>query len=223
MSLKPRPWLKPVLEFGPLAAFLAAYVALQGRSFTIGTTDYSGFLIVTAAFIPVFLAATAMLWALNQRLSRVQVFATAMLVILGGLGLWFNDPRLIKMKPTLIYGTLASTLGIGLLLGRSWLKLIMEETIALRREGWMILTRRVTVLFALSAAANEIVWRTQSERFWVIFETLVMPLIIAGFFLAQIGLYVTYARLPKKKRKRKHPGEEQPQAAGQAIRRKGGT
>jgi len=185
MATKPHPtWLRPVLEFGPVAAFLVAYLALQNRTVTIGATDYTGFIIVTAAFIPVFVTASAVLWAVTGRVSRMQVCVTVMLVVLGGLGLWLNDPRLIKMKPTLIYGALALILGIGLLAGRSWLKLIMEETIPLREEGWMILTRRIMLLFAASTLANEIVWRTQSERAWVLFETLAMPLIIAAFFLS---------------------------------------
>ena len=80
----------------------------------------------------------------------------------------------------------------------------MEDMIPLNPEGWMILTKRVTVVFFLSAVANELVWRTQSERFWVLFETIAMPVVIAGFFLTQLGLFVDYATFgaPKKKRRR---------------------
>ena len=55
--------------------------------------------------------------------------------------------------------------------------------------------------------ANELVCGTQSERFWVLFETLVMPVVILGFFLSQIGLFVDHAILtqPKKKRRSKKP------------------
>jgi intracellular septation protein len=79
--------------------------------------------------------------------------------------------------------------------------------IPLQPKGWEILTKRVVVLFLLSAGANELVWRTQSETFWVLFETLAMPVVIIVFFLAQTGLYLDYATLdqPKEKRRSKKP------------------
>jgi hypothetical protein len=86
-----------------------------------------------------------------------------MVLVFGGLSVWLNDPRLFKMKPTAVYLLLAVILGIGLLRGRFWLQYMMEDMLPLKQKGWMILTKRVTVLFLLSAAANELVWRTQSE------------------------------------------------------------
>lgn len=44
----------------------------------------------------------------------------------------------------------------------------------------MILTRRLTVMFAALAIANEIIWRTQSTELWVKLETFAMP---AALFL----------------------------------------
>ena len=58
-----------------------------------------------------------------------------------------------------------------------------------------------TALFILSAIANEIVWRTQSETFWVVFETLVMPVVVLAFFLGQIRLFVDYATWGASKKK----------------------
>ena len=75
--------------------------------------------------------------------------------------------------------------------------------IPLRAKGWMILTKRVLVLFMLSAVANEVVWRTQSEAFWVIFETFVMPVVVFGFFISQIGLYIEHVTLRTEPKKRK--------------------
>jgi len=127
-----------------------------------------------------------------------------MLLVFGGLSIWLNDPRFFKMKPTVIYLALALILGIGLLRGQSWLKYILEDMIPLRPKGWMILTKRVLVLFVLSAAGNELVWRTQSEAFWVIFETFVMPVVVFGFFISQVGLFIEYVTLKPDKKKRKN-------------------
>lgn len=194
--------LKAVLEFGPIIAFVVAYLFLRTETFVIAGTEYTGFVAVIAAFVPVFVIAIAALWFLTGRVARIQVATAAMVLVFGGLSVWLNDPRFFKMKPTAIYLALGMLLGIGLLRGQSWLKFIAEDMIPLKPEGWMILTRRLTMLFFLSAAANELVWRTQSESVWLFFETLVMPAIVFGFFITQIGLFVDYATLAPAKKKR---------------------
>lgn len=212
--MKPKPLqtgAKAALEFGPLLAFVVVYLLLRDATYRIAGTDYSGFVVVIGAFIPVFLMATGLLWYLTGKIARIQLATAVMLVVFGGLSVWLNDPRLFKMKPTAIYLTLALILMVGLLRGQSWLRYIMEDMIPLEPAGWMILTKRVTVVFLLSAAANELVWRTQSERFWVLFETFAMPVLITGFFLSQADLIVEYAKprpvkkQPKKKRQAQKP------------------
>ena len=200
------PTLRSVLEIGPIVGFLLAYLWFRNDTFRVGDTDYTGFVAVTAAFVPVFLVSIALLWRLTGRLTRLQVVTTTMLVLFGGMSVWFNDPDLFKMKPTAIYLLLALILGVGLLRGQSWLKFVLEDMIPLRDKGWMILTRRMTVLFVLSALANEVVWRTQSEAFWVFFETLAMPVIVFAFFLGQIGLFIDHVTL---KSPGKKPGRDQ--------------
>ena len=159
-------------------------------------------MVVTAAFIPLFVLAIAALGWLEGRVARIQVATAVMVLVFGGLSVWLNDPRLFKMKPTAIYLAFALVLSVGLLRGRSWLKYIMEDMIPLKRRGWMILTKRVTVLFFLSAAANELVWRTQSEAFWVLFETFVMPIVIFVFFMMQAGLFIDNVKLKPSKKTR---------------------
>ena len=48
---KINPMLKTGLELGPILAFFAAYLILKDRVFTIGGTEYDGFIVVTAGFI----------------------------------------------------------------------------------------------------------------------------------------------------------------------------
>ena len=96
-------WVKTLLEFGPIAAFFVAYLRLKDQSFTIGGTEYDGFIIVTAAFIPLLLASIGALWWLTGHLSRMQIVTAVLVVVFGGLSVWFNDDRFFKMKPTIIY------------------------------------------------------------------------------------------------------------------------
>lgn len=180
------PILKQVLELGPTLVFFLLYMRLRDGSFDIGGTVYSGFIVATVAFIPVLLAAMGALWWLTGKLSRMQVFTAVMVIFFGGLTAWFNDERFFKMKTTIIYGGFAAILGAGLMTGRSWLEWVMGDLLPMEREGWMILTRRLTAMFAALAVANEVIWRTQSTDLWVKLETFAFPAALFVFLWLQI-------------------------------------
>jgi len=182
------PWLRQALELGPPILFFIAYMRFQDVSWTINGIDYDGFILVTAAFVPLLLASMAVLWKLTGKFSRIQVFTAVMVIVFGGLTVWMNDERFFKMKTTLVYGFFAVTLGIGLLRGRGWLKVLMGEMLPMSDRGWLILSRRIAAAFAVMAVANEIVWRTQSTEFWVTFETFVLPAVLFVAFMAQAKL-----------------------------------
>ena len=188
----PSSGLKAALEFGPLLGFFAAYLWLKDDVFSIAGTDYKGFIVVTAGFIPVFLVCMVALWRLTGQLSLMQVVTIVLVVVFGGLGIWLNDERFFKMKPTLIYLLLGGALGIGLMRGQSWLKRMMGAMMPLMDEGWMILTRRVMWYFFSLALLNELVWRTQSTETWVYFKTFGLPVAFFVFFATQVGLFSRY-------------------------------
>lgn len=194
---KINPMLKTGLELGPILAFFAAYLILKDRVFTIGGTEYDGFIVVTAGFIPVFLLAMGVLWRLTGHLSKMQVVTAVLIVVFGGLSVWFNDPRFFKMKPTIIYLLFAGVLGAGLLRGRSWLQYVMEGVMPLSHEGWMILTRRLALFFFGLAILNELIWRTMSEETWVYFKTFGLTAAIFVFFMAQGRLFRDYGQEDK--------------------------
>ncbi|MEM1273233.1 MAG: inner membrane-spanning protein YciB [Pseudomonadota bacterium] len=183
-----KPWLKSALELGPPILFFIAYLRLQDETVTVRGVDYDGFILATVVFVPILLVSIATLWWLTGKISRIQVFTAIMVIFFGGLTVWFNDDRFFKMKTTLVYLFFAGALGIGLLRGQSWLQFLMGEMLQMRDEGWMILTRRVTLAFAAMAAANELVWRTQSDQFWVTFETFALPAFLFVVFMAQAPL-----------------------------------
>ena len=159
------PALKQVLELGPTLAFFVLYIWIKDDTFVIGGTEYTGFIVAALVFVPILLVAMAILWALTGKLSRMQVFTAFMVIFFGGLTAWFNDERFFKMKTTIVYASLAAILTIGLLRGRSLLQWIMGDILPMEHAGWMILTRRLTAMFAGLAIANEIIWRTQSSLF----------------------------------------------------------
>jgi len=180
------PVVKNVLELGPALGFFAVYTWLKDETFTLGGTDYSGFIVVTAGFVPVLLASILALWWLSGKVSRMQVLTAVLVIVFGGLTVWFNDERFFKMKTTIVYGLFAAILATGLLIGRSWLEYVIGELIPMQRQGWMILTRRVTAAFAALAIGNEVVWRTMSTETWVAVETFGFPIALFLFLWQQI-------------------------------------
>ena len=187
MDEKPlNPAVKQALELGPPLLFFAAYLYMRDRTYTVGGTDYDGFIVAAAVFVPILLASIGILWKLTGRLSRMQVFTAVMVVIFGGLTVWFNDERFFKMKTTLVYGLFALILGVGLLQGRSYLAWVMSEFLPMTHEGWMKLTARLTTFFAALAVANEVVWRTMSTDAWVKIETFGFPALMFVFLWSQI-------------------------------------
>ena len=193
MERRVNPKLKMALELGPIALFFVAYLLLRDRVFVVGGTEYSGFIIVTALFVPLMVAATGVLWRLTGRLSRMQVLTLVLVVVFGGLTVWFNDERFFKMKPTMIYLIFAGILGFGLLRGESYLRLVMDEVVPLRPEGWMKLTRRLAAFFLALAVLNEVVWRTMSTDAWVNFKTFGLTAAVFLFFVTQGRLFSDYA------------------------------
>ena len=192
------PILKLALELGPVVLFFVMFGRLKDRTFTFGGAEYSGFIVTTAAFILLIIATSALLWALTGKLSRMQMMTLVLVVVMGGLSVWLNDERFIKMKPTLLYLAFGGVLGFGLLRGQSYLRLVMDEALPMQAEGWMILTRRLTAFFFALAVANEAVWRLMSTEAWVNFKTFGLTAALFAFFMTQGKLFERYSSEPPK-------------------------
>ncbi len=182
------PVLKQVLELGPTLIFFVIYMWIKEEKFLIGGTEYSGFIVAAVVLVPILLASIAALWWLTGTLSRMQIFVAVMVIFFGGLTAWFNDERFFKMKTTIVYGFFAVILGVGLARGKSWLQWVLSDALPMQPEGWMILTRRLTMMFAALAVANEVIWRTQSTELWVKLETFAFPVALFVFLMVQISL-----------------------------------
>jgi intracellular septation protein len=189
---KINPILKQVLELGPTLVFFLIYMRIKDQTYSLGGTEYSGFIVAALILVPLLLVAMLILWLLTGTMSRMQVFVAVMVIFFGGLTAWFNDERFFKMKTTIVYGCFAALLGAGLLRGKSLLQWVMAEALPMKPEGWMILTRRLMLMFAALAVANEVIWRTQSTELWVKLETFAMPAALFLFLMANFMLLQKY-------------------------------
>ena len=188
-----QPWVKTALEMGPVILFFIFYSKLKNNEYVLLGETYEGFIVATAMFIPVLLIATAILYFLTGKLSKMQVFTAVLVVVFGGLGIWFNDEKFFKMKPTMIYLLFGGILGFGLFKGQSYLQVVMDGALPMSRDGWMILTKRFMYFFFGLALANEIIWRSLSTDIWVNFKTFGLPLAMFVFFITQAKVISKYS------------------------------
>lgn len=190
---KINPLVKTALELGPVILFFVGFTMMKDQTYTIAGTEYSGFLVMTAALIVMIAITSAIFWALTGTLSRMQLLTLVLVAVMGGISIWLKDERFIKMKPTLVYVAFGTILGFGLWRGQSYLSLVMDQALPLKPEGWMILTRRLTLFFFVLAAANEAVWRLMSTEAWVNLETFGTPVAMFAFFMAQARVIDRYS------------------------------
>ncbi|MBL6426676.1 MAG: septation protein IspZ [Maritimibacter sp.] len=189
---KVNPWLRAALEYGPIIAFFVGYMLVRDMSFTVGGREYQGFLAVTAGFIPLQAICTFLLWRVTGKISAIQIATVVLVAVMGGISIWLNDERFIKMKPTILYVFFFLILMFGILRGQGYIKMIMDHTVPMSDEGWMIITKRLAMFFAVLAVLNEVVWRTMSTDMWVNFKTFGLPLAIFVFFMTQSGVFQKY-------------------------------
>ena len=167
------------LDLGPLLIFFAAF-------------KFLGIFAATAAFIVAVLAALALSYLIERRLSPMPLFTALLVVVFGGLTLYLKNDVFIKMKPTVLYGFFGAVLLGGLGFNRLFIKYVFAQAFELDEQGWKILTVRWGLFFLCLAAINETVWRTTSTAIWVSFKVWgIIPLIFL-FALAQTPLVIKH-------------------------------
>ena len=97
------------------------------------------------------------------------------------------------MKPTIINLLFATVLFFGkFFTQKPLLKILLQTAMDLEDEGWKKLNDRWIWFFIFVAILNEIVWRTQTEVFWVNFKVWGLLPISFVFAASQIALINKY-------------------------------
>lgn len=158
LERKPLPWLRPLLDVAPAAAFLIVLIA---------TGDFR-----KAAWwlLALSIAALGGGLAVERRVAPIPAFSCAMAVLFTSLALVLHRNDLLQMKMTIVDGVLGAVLFGGLLTKRNPLKRLMGHALSLPDKAWRVLMFRYGVFFWACALANEIVRRTQTAEVWATFR-----------------------------------------------------
>jgi intracellular septation protein len=177
-----RSLVKFITDFGPLLVFFIIYYK--------GGNDLK-----TA--IPPFIIATLIsllvVYFLEKKVPMVPLMSGILITFFGGLTLYFDNKIFFYMKPTIINLLFALVLLFGkYFTDKPLLKIFFQNSISLEDEGWKKLNYRWIGFFILVAVLNEIVWRTQSESFWVNFKVWGLLPITFLFAVSQVALINKY-------------------------------
>lgn len=174
------PWRKIVLEMGPLVLFFVAFKVWD-------------IFVATGTFMVAMIIAMSISWHLERYIGMMQRITFVIVMVMGGLTIYLENKTFAFMKPTIINSIFATILTVGLLRGRSYLKVIMETGLpALEDKGWMLMTRNWALFFASMALVNEFVWRNFTEDTWATFKVFGFLPLTFIFAIAQTPVIMKY-------------------------------
>ena len=170
---------KLLIDIGPLAVFFIFYSRGDLKS----------------AIIPFMIAtiiAVLFSYIMEKKIPVMPTVGALIILIFGGLTIYFDNEVFFKMKPTIINLLFALILYGGVIVKKPLLKFLLGAAIKLEDEGWKILTQRWISFFIALAILNEIVWRTQSTDIWVNFKVFGILPITFIFTMTQFPLIKKY-------------------------------
>ena len=170
---------KLLIDIGPLAVFFIFYTR-------------SG---LQASILPFMIAtviAVLFSYILEKKIPIMPTVGAGIILVFGGLTIYFDNEVFFKMKPTIINFLFAAILYGGIFIKKPLLKILLGAAMKLEDEGWKILTYRWIGFFIALGILNEIVWRTQSTDIWVNFKVFGILPITFIFTMTQFPLIKKY-------------------------------
>ena len=149
---------KILVDIGPLAVFFIFY-KITGN--------------ILEAIIPLIIATTISIlisYIIEKKIPLMPTIGGLIVIIFGGMTIYFENKIFFYMKPTIINILFASVLIIGNYLKKPFLKYLSGDVIQLTDIGWYELAKRWSIFFIILAFINEIIWRFFTEEFWVNFK-----------------------------------------------------
>ena len=170
---------KLLIDIGPLAVFFIFYTRSDLK------TAILPFMIAT-------IIAVLFSYIMEKKIPIMPTVGAAIILIFGGLTIYFDNETFFKMKPTIINLLFAGILYGGIIFNKSLLRYLLGAALKLQDEGWDILTKRWIGFFIALAILNEIVWRTQTTDIWVSFKVFGILPITFIFTLTQFSTIKKY-------------------------------
>ena len=177
-----RPIIRLLTDFGPLLVFFIMYFN-NDQNLKVAIPPFIFATIIALLFVYFF----------EKKISMVPLTSAILITFFGGLALYFDNKIFFYMKPTIINLLFAGILFFGKFFTKKpLLKIFFQNALNLEDEGWKKLRYRWILFFIFIAIINEMVWRTQTEAFWVNFKVWGLIPISFLFAVSQVPLINKY-------------------------------
>jgi intracellular septation protein len=124
----------------------------------------------------------------------------ALVLVFGGLTIWFHDPKFIQMKPTFVYAIFAGTLFTGIATGRPLLQQLLGAAYpGLSDLGWRKVTLNWALFFVAMAIGNEIARELLDLRWWTLYKFPGCAIITALFAFANVPMMMRHGLMSEDK------------------------
>jgi intracellular septation protein len=184
MSEQQRKWVRWFVDFSAPLSFAVVYF-LGGRDF----------MKATAAIVIVSVVAVLVGLAVERRWAFLPLFVGVMGAVFGGLTLYFHQPWILKVKPTVLNFVLGAVLLGGLALRKNPIKALIGEALVLPDDVWRKLMLRFGLFYWGLAILNVVVWLNMSQDAWVTFRSFGLQILTVLFTLTQLPLLMRYMKV----------------------------
>ena len=137
-------WIRQVVDFGALIAFMAAYFITRDMIKATWVLVIASAIALTVGFI------------LERRLAPMPLITGGFALVFGALTILTDDDLFVKLKLTVQNGLLAAVLLGSIPLKKSPFKALLGSAIKVTDAAWRTLTFRYGIYFLCVAVANEI-------------------------------------------------------------------
>jgi intracellular septation protein len=185
------PWLKLLLELGPLVVFFV----VNGKY---------GIFAATGVLMAGVVLTLAVSWAITKHLPAMPVVTALLVLVFGTLTYVLHDESFIKLKVTILYSLFGAALIGALYFGKLLLPIVFDMAIHIDDAGWRKLTWRWGLFFFFLAGLNEVVRRVVTTDDWVNFKVFgILPLTLV-FAIAQAPLIMRHEISPEEEDTESH-------------------
>jgi intracellular septation protein len=199
--------MKLLFDFLPIILFFATFKYAEGHKDWAATfanehlgllvqggrlgADESPVMLATAVVIVATLAQVAFLKARGRKVDLMLWLSLVLVVVLGGLTLWFRSETFIKWKPSGLYWAMGLAFWISqAMFGRNLLRMMMGEQLTLPDGVWRRLNFAWIGFFAMMGLLNLWVAYSFDTSTWVNFKLFGGIGLMLVFTVAQ-GLYLS--------------------------------
>jgi len=198
--------MKLLLDFLPIILFFATFKYAEGHkewASDFATTHFGSLvsggavgpmeapvLLSTVVVIVATLAQVAYLKLRGRKIDLMLWVSLTLVVVLGGLTIWFHNETFIKWKPTGLYWALALAFLLSqVLFGKNLLRSVLGEQLELPEPVWRRLSFAWVAFFSVMGVLNLWVAYHFETATWVNFKVFGATGLMFAFTIAQ-GFYI---------------------------------